>query len=47
VGLGDATVDDLAAEMRSIYESLWDRYEEIHGVEHPVRWYQREAAAGG
>jgi ribonucleoside-diphosphate reductase beta chain len=47
VGLSDVTVDDLAAGMRRIYERLWDRYEEIHGVEHPVRWYQREEAAAG
>jgi len=31
--------------MRKIYERLWDRYEEIHGVDHPVRWYQRQGAA--
>jgi ribonucleoside-diphosphate reductase beta chain len=45
VGLSDATVSSLADEMRGVYERLWDRYEEIHGVEHPVRWYQREEAA--
>jgi ribonucleoside-diphosphate reductase beta chain len=44
VGLSDSTVEELAREMRGIYERLWDRYEEIHGVEHPVRWYQRENA---
>jgi ribonucleoside-diphosphate reductase beta chain len=45
VGLSDSTVEDLASEMRGIYERLWDRYEEIHGTEHPVRWYQRQEAA--
>jgi hypothetical protein len=30
--------------MRNIYERLWDRYEEIHGVDHPVRWYQHQGA---
>jgi ribonucleoside-diphosphate reductase beta chain len=47
VGLSDAAVEELGQHMRGIYERLWDRYEEIHGVEHPVRWYQREAAAAG
>ncbi|MBJ7611692.1 MAG: hypothetical protein JF924_05150 [Candidatus Dormibacteraeota bacterium] len=45
VGLSDSTVEDLASEMRGIYGRLWDRYEEIHGTEHPVRWYQRQEAA--
>jgi hypothetical protein len=45
VGLSETTVEDLAQEMRGIYERLWDRYDQIHGVEHPVRWYQREQAA--
>jgi hypothetical protein len=47
VGLSDSTVEGLAQEMRGIYERLWSRYEEIHGVEHPVRWYQREEARAG
>ena len=46
VGLSDFAVNGLAQEMRRVYERLWDRYEQIHGVEHPVRWYQRETAAG-
>jgi ribonucleoside-diphosphate reductase beta chain len=41
VGLSDKTVDDLGGEMRQIYEQLWNRYEQVHGVDHPVRWYQR------
>jgi hypothetical protein len=28
--------------MRQIYEQLWNRYEQVHGVDHPVRWYQRQ-----
>ena len=44
VGLNGSTVEELAEEMRNIYERLWDRYEEIHGVDHPVRWYQRQGA---
>jgi ribonucleoside-diphosphate reductase beta chain len=42
VGLSDSAVDDLGSEMRQIYEQLWNRYEQMHGVDHPVRWYQRQ-----
>jgi ribonucleoside-diphosphate reductase beta chain len=45
VGLSESAVEELAQGMRKIYERLWDRYEEIHGVDHPVRWYQRQGAA--
>jgi ribonucleoside-diphosphate reductase beta chain len=45
VGLSDPTVEELAEEMRRTYERLWERYEQLHGVEHPVRWYQRNADA--
>jgi ribonucleoside-diphosphate reductase beta chain len=47
VGISDSAVGELSQEMRGTYERLWDRYEEIHGVEHPVRWYQRERAEAG
>ena len=44
IGLSDAAIADIESHYSAIYERLWDRYEEIHGVEHPVRWYQRQAA---
>jgi ribonucleoside-diphosphate reductase beta chain len=45
VGLSDETVGDIGSELRRLYERNWARYEEIHGEEHPVRWYQQQAAA--
>jgi ribonucleoside-diphosphate reductase beta chain len=44
IGLGDATIADIGGQYRDLYERFWARYEEVHGVEHPVRWYQRQAA---
>ena len=45
VGLSDGAIADIASQMSGLYERLWDRYEELHGVEHPVRWYQRQREA--
>jgi ribonucleoside-diphosphate reductase beta chain len=45
VGLSDGAISDVAGHYTPIYDRLWARYEEIHGVEHPVRWYQQQAAA--
>ncbi len=47
VGLSEKVVADIVAHYRGHYERFWARYEEIHGVDHPVRWYQREASAAG
>jgi ribonucleoside-diphosphate reductase beta chain len=47
VGLSDSAVDELGSEMRQIYEQLWNRYEQVHGVDHPVRWYQRQGVEAG
>jgi ribonucleoside-diphosphate reductase beta chain len=44
VGISDAAIDDIAAQYHVEYDRLWAQYEETHGVEHPVRWYQRQAA---
>jgi len=41
VGLSDATVEEVLDAYRSHYERYWSRYEEKHGIDHPVRWYQR------
>ena len=44
-GLADKVVDEIDAHMRSLYEKAWARYEETHGQEHPVRYWERLAAA--
>jgi len=41
VGLSDATVDEVLEAYRGNYEKYWSLYEQKQGVEHPVRWYQR------
>jgi len=43
-GVSDGAVADIEAEMNRLYERFWAQYETLHGVEHPVRWYQRQAA---
>jgi ribonucleoside-diphosphate reductase beta chain len=44
VGLAERTLDDIDVTIRGYYDEFWAQYEATHGVEHPVRWYQREAA---
>jgi ribonucleoside-diphosphate reductase beta chain len=44
VGLSDATVEEILDTYRGRYEGYWSLYEAKHGVEHPVRWYQRHPA---
>jgi ribonucleoside-diphosphate reductase beta chain len=44
VGVSDGAIADIGSQLSGLYDRLWTRYEEIHGVEHPVRWYQRQAA---
>ena len=43
-GLSDQVVDEIAAHMLSLYARAWTRYEENHGVEHPVRYWERATA---
>jgi ribonucleoside-diphosphate reductase beta chain len=45
VGISDGAIGDICTQYSGLYDQLWTRYEEIHGVEHPVRWWQRIAAA--
>ena len=40
--LTDQAVDEVGSRMRSLYDQLWTEYERNHGVEHPVRYWQRE-----
>lgn len=40
-GLADGVVNGIGDQMRRLYDSSWSRYERNHGVEHPVRHWQR------
>src|SRR5262245_28643560 len=42
--LSEQAVAEVASRMRSLYEQLWAEYERNHGIEHPVRHWQRQAA---
>jgi ribonucleoside-diphosphate reductase beta chain len=44
VGLSDTVVDEVLETYRGRYEKYWSQYEDKHGVDHPVRWYQRNLA---
>jgi ribonucleoside-diphosphate reductase beta chain len=44
-GLADKVVEEIGDHMRSLYLKAWARYEETHGMEHPVRYWERLAAA--
>jgi ribonucleoside-diphosphate reductase beta chain len=46
IGVSDGAIADIATQFRGLYDRFWTQYEERHGVEHPVRWYQRQAPAG-
>jgi len=37
-------VGEIDAHMRSLYTAAWARYEANHGVEHPVRYWERVTA---
>jgi len=43
-GLSDKVVGEIDAHMRSLYTAAWARYEANHGVEHPVRYWERVTA---
>jgi ribonucleoside-diphosphate reductase beta chain len=45
VGLSDGAISTIGGQYRGLYDRFWAQYEDIHGVEHPVRWYQRQTAA--
>jgi len=45
IGVSDGTIADIGSHYRGLYEPFWAQYEQIHRVEHPVRWYQRQTAA--
>ncbi|MDQ6917918.1 MAG: ribonucleotide-diphosphate reductase subunit beta [Candidatus Dormibacteraeota bacterium] len=43
-GLSDNVVGEIDHHMRSLYADAWSRYEANHGVEHPVRYWERVTA---
>lgn len=43
-GLSDAFLEKVEQTGSAAYDSAWSEYEDIHGVEHPRRWYDRMAA---
>ena len=45
VGLSEAAVDQIDAEAQRDYEAAWDRYEQIHKLRHPVRFFREAATA--
>jgi ribonucleoside-diphosphate reductase beta chain len=44
-GLSDKVVGEIGDHMRTLYLAAWARYEENHGVEHPVRHWERVTAS--
>jgi ribonucleoside-diphosphate reductase beta chain len=44
-GVPPATASDLSANALSLYERAWTEYEQVHGVRHPVRFYQEGVVA--
>jgi ribonucleoside-diphosphate reductase beta chain len=47
VGLPEATLDEIVRRGNSYYDAAWARYEEIHGEEHPRRYFDRMAPING
>jgi ribonucleoside-diphosphate reductase beta chain len=45
VGLSDEYCRDLRTRGFGYYEAAWAEYEEIHGMEHPYRYFQRKEPA--
>ena len=44
-GLSNRVVDEIGEHMRGLYVKAWARYEANHGVEHPVRYWERVTAS--
>ena len=47
VGLPEATLAEITQRGNSYYDAAWARYEEIHGEEHPRRYFDRMAPVNG
>lgn len=46
VGLGDGTLTEIRKRGLSYYDDAWAEYEDIHGEDHPYRYFERMAPAG-
>jgi len=44
-GLSNRVVDEIGEHMRGLYVKAWARYEANHGLEHPVRYWERVTAS--
>jgi ribonucleoside-diphosphate reductase beta chain len=47
VGLPEATLDEITSRGNSFYDAAWARYEEIHGEDHPRRYFDGMAPVSG
>lgn len=47
VGLPEASLDEIVRRGNSYYDAAWTRYEEIHGEEHPHRYFDRMTPVSG
>jgi ribonucleoside-diphosphate reductase beta chain len=45
IGLSGTAVEEVRQAYRAHFDRCWSLYETTHGVEHPVRWFQRHEAA--
>ncbi|GAC1655397.1 MAG: hypothetical protein NVS9B1_08470 [Candidatus Dormibacteraceae bacterium] len=43
-GLAERVVGEIGDHMRDLYVSAWARYEANHGIEHPIRYWEQQAA---
>ena len=47
VGLSEEFCNDVTTRGNAYYDAAWAEYEDIHGEEHPRRYFDRLATAGG
>ncbi|HEU4480996.1 MAG TPA: hypothetical protein VFS18_03850, partial [Actinomycetota bacterium] len=46
VGVSEEVCDEIRRRGLACYDAAWAEYEEIHGEEHPYRYFERMAATG-
>src|SRR5579859_1987045 len=46
-GLGEELVGEVRHAYHAQFDVCWRQYEELHGTEHPVRWYERHPVEQG
>ncbi|HJR45722.1 MAG TPA: ribonucleotide-diphosphate reductase subunit beta [Actinomycetota bacterium] len=47
VGLSEEVCNEVTTRGNAFYEAAWAEYEQLHGEEHPRRYFDRLATAGG